>query len=66
MIVFRHIETVCYLDYDSDWACSVRPNPTPGSVGAVTTVPTVYAVTIVDTVTTASAVATHVPVSTRP
>jgi hypothetical protein len=36
--VFRHIwldpETVCYLDYDSDRACSVGPNPTPGSVGA--------------------------------
>ena len=35
--MFRHIwldpETVCYLDYDSDRACSVRPNPTPGSVG---------------------------------
>jgi hypothetical protein len=34
----RHIwlypETVCYLDYDSDQACSVGPNPTPGSVGA--------------------------------
>jgi hypothetical protein len=64
--VFRHIridlETVCYLDYDSDRACSVGPNPTPGSVGAVTTVPTVCAVTTEDTVTTVSAVATHVPI----
>ena len=70
MPVFRHIwldpETVCYLDYDSDRACSVGPNPTQGSVGAVTTVPAVYVVTTVDTVTTVSAVTTHVPIPTRP
>ncbi len=68
--MFRHIwldpETVCYLEYDSDWACSVGPNPTPGSVGAVTTVPAVYVVTTVDTVTTVSAATTHVPIPTRP
>ncbi len=67
-LLFRHIwldpETVCYLDNDSDRACSVGPNPTPGSVGAVTTAPTVYVVTTVDTVTTVSAVTTHVPIST--
>ncbi len=57
---------VCYLDYDSDRACSVGRNPTPGSVGAVTTVPAVYVVTTVDTVTTMSAVTTHVPIPTRP
>ncbi len=68
--LFRHIwldpEMVCYLDYDSDRACPVGPNPTPGSVGAVTTVPAVYVVTTVDTVTTVSAVTTHVPIPTRP
>jgi hypothetical protein len=68
--LFRHIwldpETVCYLDYDSDRACSVGPNPTPDSVGAVTTVPAVYVVTTVDTVTTVSAVTTHVPIPMRP
>ncbi len=60
LYLFKHIflnpETLCYLDYDSDRACSVGPNPTPGSVGTVTTVPTVYAVTTLDTVTTVSAV----------
>ncbi len=65
--MFRHIwldpETVCYLDYDSDRACSVGPNLTPGSVDAVTTVPVV---TTVDTVTTVSAVTTHVPIPMRP
>ncbi len=68
--MFRHVwldpEMVCYLDYDSDRACSVRPNPTLGSVGAVTTVPAVYIVTIVDTVTTVDIVTTHVPIPTRP
>ena len=47
----RHIdpETVCRLDYNSDRASSVGPNPTPGSVGTVTAaVPAVHAV---DTVT---------------
>ncbi len=68
--MFGHIgidpETLCYLDSDSDWACAVGPNPTPGSVGAVTALPTVYAVTIVDTVTAVSAVAARVPIPTRP
>jgi hypothetical protein len=59
-------ETLCYLDYESDWACSVGSNPNPSSVGAVTTVSTVYAVTTVDAVTTVSAVTTHVPIPTRP
>ncbi len=60
-LVFRHIwldpETVCYLDYDSDLVCF--------AVGAVTTAPTVHAITTVDTVTTVSAVTTHMPIPTR-
>ncbi len=56
---------VCYLDYDSDRACSVGPNLTPSSVCAVTTMPAMYVVTTVDTVTTVSAVITHVPIPTR-